>query len=152
VDSTCDALPSLREAVLPFGDKPSADFVAAMSAPASRNDPSGETVMVPAIREAPAARPLPFAEQTPPRLTPAASPTKPAPTLTLQQYASLSAELSVAPESAATLSRYGIPDAAARRELDRTWAARFTSEPDLRRQWETLFNQYRAWLASSAKR
>jgi hypothetical protein len=82
----------------------------------------------------------------PPSAPPPAAATAPR-ELTLEQYASLSAELSISPERVgAILAKYGVPGVDGRRALDRAWEARFSTNPELQQRWQALQAQYRRWL------
>jgi hypothetical protein len=68
------------------------------------------------------------------------------PRLTLDQFASLTAELAVAPREAAALEkRYGLAAGGHNREK-RAWAVRFLQDPKLSDLYATKVRQYRAWL------
>jgi hypothetical protein len=146
IDKTSFAVPVARAAPLPFGAVPSREFVAAMSAPAEPKlrDEAGETAFTPVSREAGPA--LPFqetAESVPPNVG----------AFTLEQYASLAAELAVDTTGRAqTLTRYGLGGEDDLRELHRVWGKRFKQQPDLRATWVGLVSRYGEWLRSSAKR
>jgi hypothetical protein len=51
----------------------------------------------------------------------------------------------------AVLSRYGLPDEAARKKLNEAWGRRFMKEPALRRAWMDLCARYRDWLRQQGK-
>jgi hypothetical protein len=69
------------------------------------------------------------------------------PRLTIEQFASLTAEIAVSPRELATLEqRYGLGAGGHDREK-RAWAMRFLSEPKLSAEYATKVRQYRAWLA-----
>ena len=70
------------------------------------------------------------------------------PTLTLDQFASLSAEIAVAPaERAAIELRYGLDAESAEAER-RTWALRFMNDAVLGRDYTAKMRAFREWLAS----
>jgi hypothetical protein len=70
-----------------------------------------------------------------------------APRLTLQQYASLKAELSIYPNrEPEILVRYHVFDASAWQALEREWRGRFEADPTLHARWQELASRYRAWL------
>jgi hypothetical protein len=72
-----------------------------------------------------------------------------APRLTLQQYASLTAELDEAPTTTeATRARYGLDLAGERAETQR-WQARFRAAPELASQFGTLVADFRSFLRRS---
>ena len=65
----------------------------------------------------------------------------------LETYASLCAELAVAPErTAETLAKYKVESEPARRALDEDWARRAAQYPDTRAELERLVSSYTAWL------
>jgi hypothetical protein len=65
---------------------------------------------------------------------------------TVEQYASLTAELSVRPNQApAVLARHGLPDEAARKKLADAWGRRMMREPVLLRRWTEACEAYRRW-------
>ncbi len=71
------------------------------------------------------------------------------PELTLQQYASLCAELAAAATPAAStaiLAKYRVGEPGARLALDAAWAAEFAKVPATRAEFERLTAEYRAWL------
>lgn len=68
--------------------------------------------------------------------------------LTLEQFASLWAELAVRPQvRAEVLKRYGVNEQALP-EIQRAWQSQFQHSPEDRARFEHLVAQYRAWLAS----
>ena len=69
------------------------------------------------------------------------------PRMPLETYASLCAELAVAPErTAETLAKYKVESEPARRALDEDWARRAAQYPDTRAELERLVSSYTAWL------
>jgi hypothetical protein len=69
------------------------------------------------------------------------------PDLTPQQYASLRAELAVAPgRPGAILPRYGVWSEAARRALDAWWEAHLAAQPAVRAAFEKDLATFTAWL------
>jgi hypothetical protein len=67
--------------------------------------------------------------------------------LALQTYASIHAELAVAPERAAEiLAKYRIAGDAAWRALDQEWKARLAKLPETRAAFEQLLASYKEWL------
>ncbi len=69
------------------------------------------------------------------------------PTLTVQHYVKLRAELLLRPEvSAEILARYGVANEAARRALDAHWREQMTQKPALRAEYETLVANFAGWL------
>ena len=86
------------------------------------------------------------APQTPPAVRPADLPE-----LSIEQYASLNAELELHPQrTGEILSRYGMSEAQ-RARFDAFWRSRLAS-PDARRAYEQAHATYKAWLAQSARR
>ncbi|WP_437736672.1 hypothetical protein [Sorangium sp. So ce1335] len=92
---------------------------------------------------APAAAVLPFSSAA--RATPAAPSSPPsAPALSLEQYASLCAELAVAPGDAEALfARYGLDRPDARLAVDRFWRDRLARDEAAHRRWQELYWQHR---------
>jgi hypothetical protein len=111
------------------------------------------TAMAP---EAPAGPTLPFKgapPERPPSWNPAPPLVRPAdlPELSIEQYASLNAELEMSPQRAGEiLSRYRMNEAQ-RARFDAYWQSRLAS-PDARRAYEQAHATYKAWLAQSARR
>ena len=69
------------------------------------------------------------------------------PSLTLGQYASLTAEIAASPERAAeTRAKYGVPTEQAYRGLNTLWEQRFAENSALQERWIRLVGEYRAWL------
>jgi hypothetical protein len=103
------------------------------STPAS--DVDGTMAMTP-LENAPAA--LPFAG--PQRAG--------TPTLTVEQYASLRAELEArCTPHALLLGRYDLPDEEAFRAVERHWQQRLQDAPAVRARFDQLLAHYRQWLA-----
>ena len=144
-------------APLPFGDTPSAEFVAKVSASAPKEVPQtlhalGTTITVSA-NPAPAAQAVPFVKQ-PAEPTPGGPPAQSiaVPQMRLQTYASLGAELSVYPEKAAQiLPKYGVASEQVKAALDQEWRARFAANPETLREWHKLFGEFREWLLKQPK-
>jgi hypothetical protein len=68
--------------------------------------------------------------------------------LTLEQWASLRAELATAPNRKVEIyQRYFVKSDAALEAADASWAARFAVNPILARRFDDHFRQYLAWLA-----
>ncbi|MEZ4442740.1 MAG: hypothetical protein R3B72_26835 [Polyangiaceae bacterium] len=68
--------------------------------------------------------------------------------LTLDQYASLQAELSIAPERAQTIrARYHLADADAHQRVIVEWEAELARDPDKRALYVSRYTQFRAWLS-----
>ncbi|MEQ9318493.1 MAG: hypothetical protein RIF41_05010, partial [Polyangiaceae bacterium] len=74
-------------------------------------------------------------------------PAPPLPTLTLDQFASLQAELAVHPERAgAVRARYHLADEASQRRLEEHWRDRFVASPVEQRAFAAKVAQFRRWL------
>ena len=74
------------------------------------------------------------------------------PVMPLEGYASLCAELAVAPEQAAEiLKRYHVPDEATRRALDEHWRARLATQPEARAAFDTAVTTYKDWLVGQRR-
>lgn len=87
----------------------------------------------------------------PPPSQPGAAPPSAAATLTLTQYASLCAELSLAPNGQeAVFHRYGLGVMRDRLRVDLVWQERLRRDPEEYRKWQALYEQYHRYL--SAKR
>jgi hypothetical protein len=74
------------------------------------------------------------------------------PTLTLAQYASYCAELSLfgALHAQTITRRYGIQSLDVHERLGAVWSERFRDDADLRQRYASLFAQYRDWLLQHA--
>jgi hypothetical protein len=138
-------LPPAPEPSLPFSDRPASEFVEAMQtprAPAPRTAITDATLPLQMDLMAQARAAMPF-------LKPSA--TVAGPRLTLDAYASLCAELAVAPGNRAeTFRRYGIRDDAAWRAVDQEWRVRFTERPEIQREWQEKYDRFREWLLRKA--
>ncbi|MBI4700854.1 MAG: hypothetical protein HY744_06775 [Deltaproteobacteria bacterium] len=89
--------------------------------------------------------PLPFAPPAPPS-APGSARAGPAVRLSLEQYASLEAELAVAPAARdRTLGRYGL-DATGYAAEQAAWRSRLAGDSALRDRCEALGAQFRGWL------
>jgi hypothetical protein len=74
------------------------------------------------------------------------------PRLSLQEYASLHAELSVWPERAGEiLVRYQVGSKAAQGALDAHWATRFGEEAGLRAEFEGALGEFVRWLRAQRR-
>jgi hypothetical protein len=128
-------LNSTSRDVLPFRATTVASEPHATRSPPVENARDGLTTELPAIR--PDEDTLPFSDDA----------SAAGPRLTLEQYASLSAQLSLAPERADhVLARWGIGDCRARRQLEKSWRSRFRTEVGLRDRFDELVAAYRDWL------
>jgi hypothetical protein len=153
-----DAATSAPAEVLPFGQQHSEDFLADV-VEGPKEEPaalSGSTLGLPGAAPDSGAA-LPFAgapnSSRPPSAAPERKPAADAPGaesvhgFTVQQYASLWAEIAVYPDrTSAILARYGLPSEEAHKKLNDAWATRFIKNPALRRAWMELCTQYRDYL------
>ncbi|MDI3291758.1 hypothetical protein [Polyangium sp. 15x6] len=139
-------LPATPKMPLPFSDRPAPEFVEAMQtprAPAPKTAITDATLPLQMDLMAQARAAMPF-------LKPSAS--VEAPRLTLDAYASLCAELAVAPENRAEIfRRYGIRDDAAWRAVDEEWRGRFTKGPEIQREWQGKYDRFREWLRTQKR-
>ena len=116
---------AIRAAVLPF-------------APAASASPPGP----PRGAELAPGEPL---WSTVPRPSPASAPPAPSPTLTLQQYASLCAELAVFPDrTEAIFQQYGLGNLPDRVAVGLAWQERLRHNPEEHQGWQRI---YQRWLA-----
>ena len=137
-DETAIAMPALRDGPpLPFGTTPTPGL---FDTPIPAREPSSgprsdeETIIPDTVFIAGAV--LPFMPSR-------------AAGLTIEQYASLRAELSVAPADAPGIyARYGISPEL-RTAFNRDWESRFAREPPTKARYETTYAQYLAWLVTS---
>lgn len=76
------------------------------------------------------------------------------PALTLNQYASLCAELSVFPPHAeAIFARHGLKELTHRRTIDWLWKERLRSDPVQNQRWQALYKHYHAaWVTEAQRR
>jgi len=90
---------------------------------------------------------MPFSPGAP--AAPAARrPREEAPRLTLEQYASLAAEIGAFPERSDEIrARYRVQDEAAWKELHHVFHAMFTADPAVRTRWQALVAHYQGWFA-----
>jgi len=73
----------------------------------------------------------------------------PIPPLSLEQYASLEADLSMQPErSAEILRQYNVVNKAARRALDEHWEAQLVASPEMLAQYNQALVSHAAWVRS----
>ncbi len=71
----------------------------------------------------------------------------PFPALTLDQYASLCAEIALAPDRRLVIGlKYGVPNPAAHDALDADWRGRLTAEKTLALTFRVRLEEYIAWL------
>ncbi|HTN86644.1 MAG TPA: hypothetical protein VL242_23250 [Sorangium sp.] len=133
--------------VLPFG----------LPAPPEPTTPAGAADVVPRgmrgftsltgthpTSAAPAEAPLPFSSSA--RAAPVPPPASPpVPALSLEQYATLCAELAAAPGNAEALfARYGLIQPEARVAVDRFWRDRLARDPAEHQRWKELYWQHRS--------
>lgn len=139
-------LPGGGGKVLPFQSTPSAEFLASLAAPRSPrpHDPTaGLTEPLGTLLLSDLKNTLPFGK----RKAQAAPDAVSWPRLTLQQYASLCAELSVAAQDETEiLRRYHITGVAARKAVDREWQDRLATHADTQAEWQRLYSEFRDWL------
>ena len=164
---TQDARPSpLRGADLPFR-RPAAlpqpaPSAAAPAQPAAA--PAQPAVAQPAAPPAPGAPSVPFAPSPQPaQPAPSAplpqlpegaarSPTSNVPTLTLEQYAALCAELAMFPNAVEqTFSRYRLTSLRDRLSVDLAWRERLRRDPAENARWQALYAHYTAHWASHTR-
>lgn len=95
------------------------------------------------------AAPAPTAAAAPP--APASPASQRAARFTLEQFASLSAEIAVAPAAVAQVrGRYHLDEASHRAEAEE-WGRRFAADKELFARYGALFQSYRDWLARGAR-
>jgi len=101
----------------------------------------------PARDSSPAAR-----DSSPPERSSAPpAPPREAPRLTIEQFASLAAEIAVSPGHAHEIrGRYGFDEAGHRREAEQ-WNRRFSADGALYQRYTGLFQTYRDWLAKNPR-
>lgn len=146
-DDTNLPLPDDGTATLPFG------FTAAHlpSAARSVSPPSEGAITTPIPPLRPKGPALPF--QPASAQDPSPAPATPPPALTIEQYASLCAELGASPHQAdAIFRRYGLESARERLEVDLGWQERLRRAPDEHRAWQDLYNRYHAYWVEQARR
>ncbi|KYF58727.1 hypothetical protein BE08_16215 [Sorangium cellulosum] len=87
---------------------------------------------------------MPFSSSAP--AAPAAPSSPPSvPALSLEQYASLCAELAASPGNAEALfAHYGLGEPGARLAVDRSWRDRLARDPAAHRRWQELYWRHRA--------
>jgi hypothetical protein len=147
---------------LPFAPAPAADpeadaraaRVAYLDADTAPPQPSPLSALP--FRRAPAAAPAQAGEPAsgPPSSTraglPFRAPAPPAsPSLTLEQFTSLTAEIAQSPAAiGAVRARYGLDEPAHRRQAEE-WQRRFAADGELYARYTAMFQSYREWLARS---
>jgi hypothetical protein len=139
VDATAFLDVVIFDEPLPFTDEPSPEFVQALGRGVEASiDDAGMTGFITGLNFDD--DPLPFGDNKKAELTEQLESR-----LTLEQYASLCAELTCRPhDRRATLERYGIGEHV--EALNEVWATRFERAPADKLRWEQLTAQYRAWL------
>jgi hypothetical protein len=71
--------------------------------------------------------------------------------LTLEQHASLCAEMAYAPTRVdSVLARYRVT-AEGKAQMDAGWKARFSADPALERKWHEAYRLYSAFLQSARR-
>ena len=76
----------------------------------------------------------------------------PAPALTLEQHASMTAEISMAPERGlAILQRYRLTPES-KRAVDEHYRSRVAADPAVREAWTRAYHAYHAWLSQTGGR
>jgi hypothetical protein len=135
--ATLEAAPSPIKAALPFQRKPPTARTEAPGGPPAAPPPAAPRASVP------------FAPQ-PPAQPPAASNPSPSAALTLDQYASMCAELAVfADRVDAVFAKYGLTDVRRRTAVDAAWKERLSRYPSERAEWERRYWQYESsWRRS----
>jgi hypothetical protein len=72
--------------------------------------------------------------------------------LTLQQYASLCAELSVLPQQTEQVfRRHGLESPQRRGRVDAFWRERLKTDPAAYREWQALYQHYRVYWADRVR-
>lgn len=130
--------PSGRAGGLPFrASAPPPTSVAAP--PASVAAPPASAIAPPA--GAPAARPSPSSSDATARAS----------RFTVEQFASLTAEIAVHPAAVAQVrARYGLDEASHRAEAE-GWNRRFSADKELYARYGALFQSYRDWLSKQGR-
>lgn len=137
-----DLVASIAKAVLPFQGSKSALDMGSPPGGASESAPDAtETITAPLQAARAAEEAIPFR----PAAAAAASADPPAPpTLTLQQYASLCAELAMFPDRTEdTFHRYGLGNQRDRLTADLGWQERLRRNPEEYQAWQRLFQRWR---------
>jgi hypothetical protein len=142
-------MPVPRQA-LPFGDKPALDL-SKPSPPQQAPAISGETLPLQVNLMAMA---LPFMkgqrEALETKDAGTSAPLPKVPTMTLDAYASLCAELSAQPDRRIeVLRRYRIADDAALNALHASWQKQFADQPRMQTEWQSKYQAFRDWLAQN---
>jgi hypothetical protein len=145
---------------LPFrsGDSALLHLTVTLDAPAPRAKGMGQTMTLPvspAGSSPDQPRPLPFKPTegaAPPKPSALSTPSAPLrPRLSLEQFASLAAEITVAPAKAAEVRRrYSLDEASHQREAQ-AWNQQFSNDAELYRRFGTLFESYRDWLSRTRR-
>lgn len=147
-----DPLGTTMPVGLPPGGAPSA----AGALPFRRAAPASGSPPAPRAPATPRASPTPGAQSAqagglPFQRAPAAAGNAATPRLTIEQFASLAAEMALSkgalPE---TQARYGLTEATYKVEAA-VWQQRFAASPALHQRWVTLYQTYRDWLAKKPR-
>jgi hypothetical protein len=118
------------------GEAPPADAVKPAPEAARRERPTMELSRAVAALDLPRGPALPLAEPK-------------APTLSLEQHASLTAEIALAPERALeTIARYGLTPEA-KRAVDEHYRVMVAANDKVREAWNQAYQAYGAWLAKT---
>ncbi|WP_437977838.1 hypothetical protein WMF11_14130 [Sorangium sp. So ce295] len=157
-------LPALPAPPEPARPAPPTAVLPAVPAPPEPADPAVAMALVPKgmrgftsltgthpTSGAPSGAPLPFASG--PRAAPAApSAPPPTPALSLEQYASLCADLAASPGDAEALfARYGLGRPEERAAVDAFWRDRLARDPAAHRRWQELYSQHRSRSAPAGE-
>ncbi len=124
------------------------------SATRSVGPPSEGAITTPIPPLRPKGPALPFRPVSAQDPSPApATPPAPPPALTIEQYASLCAELAATPYQAdAIFQRYGLESTRERLDVDLGWQERLRRAPNEHRAWQDLYNRYHAYWVEQARR
>jgi hypothetical protein len=148
VDETRAHVPSLSaEDILPFAEQLSPAFVASLANPPPDSPATdvGATMLPGVFVDSHGA--LPFGPSIVDELR-----AEIATRLSVEHYASLSAELAVYPQRGDRVrQRYGFHNAEEQRKEDEAWAAQFRLDPALARHWQDLVGRYQAWLLKNPR-
>lgn len=142
-----DLIARIAKGQLPFARNPAAT-AKPPPPPAQRSAPPGFASSPSAQRPPPPAQP-PAGDAVPgtPALTPAA------PALTIEQYASLCAELAVSPAASdAIFTRHGLASLRERLTVDLAWRERLRTNPQEYKEWQAFYQRYHAYWADPARR
>jgi hypothetical protein len=137
---------------LPFARGAAADSKAPLPAVAKRSKLAGLSFGLTIPKDLPVARSAPAAVAPEIAAVAAVSAPAPPPPLTLEQHASLCAELSFAPDTGAEiLARYRL-SAEAKVLVDQFYRERVAESAEVRAAWDRGYRGYYAWLVDAATR